>query len=195
MDAQIEKVLRDLEEEDARDRTDGTSRKLRLRAVTPEAGRFLHLIVKLTSAQRILEAGTSSGYSTIWLASAARETGATVTTLEIDPAKIERARRSLAAAGLDDVVTIVEGDANETVQSTPGSFDFIFLDIEKELYDGLLNPLVEKLRPGGILIADNLLSHAEDLATFREHAEAHPELECQLIPIPKGELLCRKKTR
>ena len=127
--------------------------------------------------------------------SAARETGASVTTLEIDPAKIERARRSLAAAGLDDVVTIVEGDANETVRSTPGSFDFIFLDIEKELYHGLLNPLVDKLRPGGVLIADNLLSHAEDLATFKEHAEAHPDLECQLIPIPKGELLCRKKTK
>ncbi|MFQ5474050.1 MAG: O-methyltransferase, partial [Dehalococcoidia bacterium] len=128
------------------------------------------------------------------LASAAWETGATVTTLEIDPAKIERARQSLAAAGLDDIVTIIEGDANETLQSTPGSFDFIFLDVEKELYDGLLDPLVDKLRPGGVLIADNLLSHAEDLASFRRHAEAHPDLECQLIPIPKGELLCRKKT-
>ena len=195
MDARIEKVLRDLQEEDTRDRVDGTSQALRLRAVTPEAGRFLHLMVKLTSAERILEAGTSGGCSTIWLASATRETGATVTTLEIDPAKIARARRSLAAAGLDDVVTIIEGDANETLQSTPGSFDFIFLDVEKELYDGLLNPLIEKLRPGGVLIADNLLSHADDLATFKEHAEAHPDLECQLVPIPKGELLCRKKTK
>jgi predicted O-methyltransferase YrrM len=195
MDAQIEQVLRSLEEEDARDRVDGTSRKLRLRAVTPEAGRFLHLIVKLISAQRILEVGTSGGYSTIWLASAARETGATVTTLEIDPAKIERARRSLSAAGLDDIVAIIEGDANVTVQKTLGLFEFIFLDVEKELYDGLLDPLVDKLRPGGVLIADNLLSHANDLATFKEHAEAHPDLECQLVPIQKGELLCRKKTQ
>ena len=76
MDARIEKVLRDLQEEDTRDRVDGTSQALRLRAVTPEAGRFLHLMVKLTSAERILEAGTSGGCSTIWLASAARETGA-----------------------------------------------------------------------------------------------------------------------
>jgi len=193
VNAQVEATLRRIEEEDGRDREDGTPRKLRLRAITREVGEFLHLTIKLIDAKRILEVGTSGGYSTIWLADAARETGGRVTTLELDPAKIERARPNIADAGLSDVVAMVEGDAREMAAALGDAFDFVFLDVEKEYYDELLDPLVAVLRPGGVLVADNLLSHAEDLAGFRVHAESHPDLECVLIPIPKGELLCRKR--
>jgi len=185
-------VLRRLEEEDRRDREDDTPQARRLRSVSPEVWQFLHLLVKIAGARSILEIGTSGGYSTIALATAARETGGRVTTLEIDPAKIERAGRNLAEAGVDDLVTIREGDALQALPSLDGPFDIIFLDFEKELYLEALNPLVDLLRPGGLLVADNLLSHAEDLASFRQAAESHPELECLLVPIPRGELLCRK---
>lgn len=195
MDSRAQEVLRRLEEEDASDRTDGTPRAQRLRSVTPEVGRLLHLLVKLTGAREILEIGTSGGYSTIWLASAAREPGGRVTTLEIDPKKIKRARRNLADAGVEDIVAIVEGDARRTVETLEGPFDLVFLDAEKDLYLDLLKRLVGLLRPGGVLVADNLLSHAEELAPFRHAAEAQPELECVLIPIPRGELLCRKRDR
>lgn len=188
-----EEVLRRLEEEDGRDRADGTSVARRLRSVTPEVGRFLHLLVKLAGARRLLEVGTSGAYSTIWLATAARETGGHVTTLELLPEKIARARQNLAAAGVDDMVTIVEGDARQTLSTLAGPFDFAFLDTEKELYLPLLEPLVALLAPGGVLVADNLLSHAEALAPFRQAAESHAELECVLVPIPRGELLCRKR--
>ena len=194
MDQRAQAVLHRLEEEDRRDRVDGTSRSLRLRAVTPEVGRFLHVLVKLAGALRILEVGTSCGCSTIWLATAARETGGGVTTLELDPAKIERARLNFAAAGVDDIVTVVEGDAHKTLRTLRGPFDFAFLDAEKEIYRDLLEPLIALLRPGGALVADNVLSHAEDLATFREAAESHPKLECVLVPIPRGELMCRKRS-
>ena len=194
MDERAEAVLRRLHEEDSRDRVDGTPRSRRLRAVTPEVGRFLHLLVKLAGAQRVLEVGMSGGCSTIWLATAARETGGRVTTLELDHAKIDRARRNLAAAGVDDIVTIVEGDAHRTLGTLKGPFDFAFLDTEKELYVDFLQPLVSLLRPGGALIADNVLSHAEELASFREAAESHPDLECVLVPIPRGELVCRKRS-
>ncbi|OGO50777.1 MAG: hypothetical protein A2148_03550 [Chloroflexi bacterium RBG_16_68_14] len=193
MDERAAAVLRRLEEEDRRDRADGTPRERRLRSVTPEVGAFLNLLVKIAGARRILEVGTSGGYSTVWLATAAGETGGHVTTLEIDPAKIERARRSLSDAGMDDLVTIVEGDGRQTLATLDGPFDLAFLDTEKELYLDFLEPLVRLLRPGGLLVADNLLSHADDLAGFREAAESHPELECVLIPIPRGELLCRKR--
>ena len=129
-----------------------------------------------------------------WLATAAAETGGHVTTLEIDPAKIERARRNLSDAGVDELVTILEGDAHNTLATLEMPYDLAFLDAEKEAYADFLKPAVRLLRPGGLLIADNLLSHAEELAGFREAAESHPELECVLIPIQRGELLCRKRS-
>lgn len=164
-----------------------------MRSVTPEVGRFLHLLVKLMGAREILEVGTSGGYSTIWLASAARQTNGRVTTLELLPAKIECARHNFAAAGLQDIITIVEGDAHQTITTLEGPFDLAFLDAEKEFYLDFLEPLVRLLRPGGVLIADNLLSHAAALAPFRQAAESHPDLECLLVPIPRGELLARKR--
>lgn len=193
MNERLALVLKRLEAEDRADRSDGTPRERRLRAVTPEVGRFLNIFAKAVGARRILEVGTSGGYSTLWLADAARETGGSVTTLEIDPAKVERAQRNLTEAGADGLVTIVPGDAREMVATLEPGFDFVFLDAEKELYLELLEPLVRLLRPGGALVADNLLSHAEELAAFREAAERHPELECVLVPIPRGELLCRKR--
>jgi predicted O-methyltransferase YrrM len=193
VDERLARVLKRLEAEDRADRSDGTPRERRLRAVTPDVGRFLNILAKAIGARRILEVGTSGGYSTLWLADAARETGGSVTTLEIDPAKVDRAQRNLAEAGADGLVAVVPGDARETIAALEPGFGFIFLDAEKELYLELLDPLVRLLRPGGVLVADNLLSHAEELAAFREAAEGHPELECVLVPIPRGELLCRKR--
>jgi len=193
VDERAAEVVRRLEEEDRSDRAAGTPRKERLRSVTPEVGAFLNLLVKIAGARRILEVGTSGGYSTLWLATAARETGGHVTTLEMDGAKIERARRNLSDAGVDVLVTILEGDAHQTLLALEGSFDLAFLDAEKEDYPAFLEPLVRLLRPGGLLVADNLLSHAEELAGFREAAESHPELECVLVPVPRGELVCRKR--
>ncbi|HXF52133.1 MAG TPA: O-methyltransferase [Dehalococcoidia bacterium] len=195
MEQRLARVLRRLEREDREERERGVPQHLRLRAVTPEVGRFLNLMTKAIGARRILEIGTSGGYSTLWLADAARETGGAVTTLELDPAKVERARRTFVDAGVDRLVTVVPGDARETLATLEPGFDLVFLDAEKDLYLELLEPLVRLLRPGGLLIADNLLSHADDLAAFRQAAERHPELDCVLVPIPRGELLCRKRIR
>ena len=187
-------VLRRLEDEDRADRSDGTPQSGRLRAISPEVGRFLQLLVKIGRTQRLLEIGTSGGYSTITLALALRETGCTITSLELDPAKVERAGRNLAEAGVEGIVTVREGDALAMLTGLgSGSFDFVFLDFEKELYLQALEPIVRVLAPCGLLVADNLLSHADDLAEFRAAAETHPELECVLIPIPRGELVCRKR--
>ncbi len=193
MDRQAGDVLRRLAEEDSLDRVDGTPRQLRLRAVTADVGQFLRLLVKLTDARHILEIGTSGGYSTIWLASAARETGGRVTTLELDAAKVERAQENLAQASLDGVVTIVEGDAHETLEALEGPFDLAFLDADKEFYLDFLEPVAGLLRTGGVLIADNVLSHADDLAAFRAAAESRADLECVLVPFLRGELLCLKR--
>jgi len=182
-------VLRTLEVQDARERESGTPRTERLRQVTPEVGRFLHTLVLATRPGSLLEIGTSGAYSTIWLAAAARETGAVVTTLEIDPIKVAAGRKNLAAAGLAETVTIVEGDALQYLRSRQDPLDFAFLDAEKEDYETYLELLVPLLTIGGLLVADNLLSHSEDLTGFSRSALDDERLSGLVVPIGRGELL------
>lgn len=193
LDARARAVLTGLEAEDARERKEGKDRRERLRQIAPEVGPFLHTLVLATTPQRILEIGTSGGYSTIWLATAARVISASVTTLEIDPAKVRRAEANLREAGVDDVATIVEGDAFAYLEGGPDRFQFAFLDAEKEDYDRFLDPVIDLLPAGGLLVADNLTSHAEELAGFRARAESHPRLASTVVvPIGRGELLAVK---
>jgi predicted O-methyltransferase YrrM len=160
-----------------------------LRQVTPDVGLYLHTLVLAARPQTIVEIGTSGGYSTIWLASAARQTGARVTTLEIDPMKVEAAREGLSDAGLTDVATVVEGDAFAYLRTRQDPAGFIFLDAEKEDYLAFLALLVPLLPVGGLLVADNLTSHAEELAEFREAALSDPRLSGLVVPVGRGELL------
>ncbi len=140
----------------------------------------------------ILEIGTSGGYSTAWLATAARSVGATVTTLEIDPVKVQRATSNLREAVVDDIVTIVQGDAFDYLRDRRKPIDFVFLDAEKEDYVRFLELIVPRLPAGGLLVADNLISHADDLAQFRRRAESDPRLAAVIVPIGRGELLAAK---
>ena len=178
-----------LEQRDAEERDKGVAREERLRQVTPDVGRFLHTLVLAAKPRTILEMGTSGGYSTIWLASAARGIGARVVTLEIDSAKVRLARETLRDAGVEDVASIVEGDAFEYLRRQPEPFDFVFLDAEKEDYEAFLEIVVPLLPVGGVLVADNLISHAEDLAGFLERALSDPRLSAVVVPIGRGELL------
>ncbi len=185
-------VMARLEAQDAAERERDTPRAERLRQVSPEVGRFLHTIVLARRPRTIVEIGTSWGYSTIWLSLAARQVGATVTTLEIDPKKVAAATANLREAGLGSVATIVEGDAAAYLRARNEPFDFAFLDAEKEDYAAYLDMVVPLLAPGGVLVADNLLSHAEDLAPFRERALGDEQLSGLVVPIGRGELLAVK---
>ena len=192
IDARARAVLDELERHDAREREQGAPRHERLRQVTPEVGRFLHTLVLATRPRSIVEIGTSGGYSTVWLATAARAVGAGVVTLEIDPVKVLRATASLRGAGVDGVATIVEGDAFAYLSERREPIDFVFLDAEKEDYAAFLELIVPLLPPGGLLVADNLTSHADDLAEFRRRAESDPRLSAVVVPIGRGELVAAK---
>jgi caffeoyl-CoA O-methyltransferase len=185
-------VLDKLERQDTSERERGVSRMERLRQVTPDVGRFLHTLVLAKRPREIVEIGASGGYSTLWLATAARAVGASLTTLEIDPAKVRRATDSLRNAGFEDDVTIVEGDAFAYLRQRAEPIDFVFLDAEKEDYVAFLDLIIPLLFPGGLLVADNLTSHAEDLAEFRRLAEADPRLSALVLPIGRGELLAAR---
>jgi caffeoyl-CoA O-methyltransferase len=181
-----------LEAIDLRDRTDGTPHSKRLRQVPPETGRFIAILAAAAPEGPCIEIGTSAGYSTLWLALAARATNRKVVTVEIDGAKVALARQTLAAAGVEDVVNLVHGDALAHLPHTR-DIGFCFLDAEKDIYDPCFDLVVPRLAPGGILVADNAISHERELRPMLDRALADPRLDSVLVPIGTGDLICRKK--
>ncbi len=187
---QVRVVMDRLEVQDAADRDDGTPQSKRLRQIRPEVGRLLLALTLSIRARSIVEVGTSAGYSTLWFAVAADRTGGRVTTFEVDPDKIAIARRTFADAGVADRVEQRAGDGRAGLEAIPaGSADLVFLDAEKDLYEAMLEPAIRALRPGGFLVADNLISHESALAGFRDRALADARLSGLVVPIGRGELV------
>jgi predicted O-methyltransferase YrrM len=131
----------------------------------PEEGRFLYLIARANNAKRIVEFGCSFGISTVYLAAAARENRGSVLTTEFEPMKVAGARENLSSAGLADVVTVLEGNALETLQNIEGPIDLLFLDGMKHLYLSVLELLRQRLRLGAVILADNV-----DMPSARPYA-------------------------
>jgi predicted O-methyltransferase YrrM len=160
--------------------------------ITPDTGRLLWILVRVSGARRILEVGTSNAYSTLWLADAARAAGGRVITLEQNPDKVRLARENLAKAELDRYVEIREGPAVDTLASLPGPFDLVFLDADLPSYLTYLELAVPRLVTGGLLVADNVVSHAGELGDYLGRVKRHPELFSVTVPIGKGEEISLK---
>ncbi len=184
--------MAELEARDAKDRDDGTPQLERLRQVPPETGRFIALWAAAAPKGSIIEVGTSAGYSTLWLALACRATGRTLTTFEILPEKARLARETFERAEVLDVVQFVESDYFQHDVEVD-QVAFCFLDAEKEVYEACYEAIVPKLVPGGILIADNAISHPEVLSAMLDRALVDPRVDSMIVPIGKGELVCRKR--
>jgi predicted O-methyltransferase YrrM len=176
------------DENDARE----TERPRRMLNITPDTGRLLWILIRTLRATRILEVGTSNAYSTIWLADAARATGGRVVTLERDPDKVRLARENLGRAGVAQWVEVREGPAAETLAALPGPFDLVFLDADRSSYRAYLELAVPRLVPGGLLVADNVVSHRSELEDFLARVKAHPELMSVTVPVGKGEEIAFK---
>jgi predicted O-methyltransferase YrrM len=155
--------------------------------ITPDTGRLLWILVRQSRATRLLEVGTSNAYSTIWLADAARETGGRVVTLERSPDKIREARENLARSGLQDRVEIRQGPAAETLATLPGPFDFVFLDADRPSYLTYLERVASRVVPGGLLVADNVVSHRHELEAYLGRVKSDPAWFSVTVPIGKGE--------
>lgn len=186
---QLRTVMAELQARDAADRVDDTPHETRLRAIGPETGQFLLTLAVATRARIIVEVGTSGGYSTLWLALAAARNGGRVTTFEMHPAKLAIARRTFAAARVERVVDLRAGDGGEGLAGFAGVADLVFIDSEKDDYVRLLGLAIAALRPGGLLVADNLTSHASALEEFRALALADPRLSGLVVPIGSGEFV------
>jgi len=180
-----------LEELDARHRAEELEGFKRLRQVPPATGRFIALLCAGAPAGACLEIGTSGGYSGLWLSLACRATGRTLITHELADAKIEIATETFKAAGVDDIVEIVPGDAREHLAKYE-DVGFCFLDAEKDTYDECYELVVPNLVRGGVLVADNVISHEEMLKPWVEKNLADGRVDALVVPIGSGELVVRK---
>ena len=162
-------------------------------SVPPDTGRFLHVLVQVAKPKRILEIGMFHGYSTIWIGLAAREVGARITTLELEAEKIAVAEANFAKAGLADVITVIQGDGKQTLASLAGPYDLVFLDAAKEDYAAYFDLIYPRLSPGGVIVADNAVSHGEYLEEYFSKVRNHPNCVSVLVPIGTGEEVTYKK--
>jgi predicted O-methyltransferase YrrM len=198
MDSAVEAVLREYEIRAERENRliDGlTPEEFRSRrdefllSVGPETGRLANMLAKQAGARVLLEIGTSFGYSTLWLAEAARSTGGRLITLEIQEEKQEQARRALHQAGLLSHVDLRLGDAPTLLAALDTNVDFVLLDLWKDLYIPCFDRFYPRLNPGALIIADNMLypetARAHAIA-YRAHIRQKPVIESVLLPVGSG---------
>ena len=186
LDDAVRAVLARLEAEDADERARKVPREQRARQVARTTGQFLFALVAPQQGCEVLEIGGSRAYSTIWLASGARYFGGRVLSLENDPAKCDAWRRNVAEAGLEEWAELIEGDAFETLATLEDVFDVCFLDAEKDDYERLFQLARDKLEPGALVVADNVLSHEESLGAYSRARQADPTLESVTVPLDRG---------
>ena len=184
--------MRRLEAVDERDRIDGTPRMKRLRQIPPETGKFLALLAANAPDGSIVEIGTSAGYSTLWLALAAMETGRSITTFELLPEKAAMARCTFRDAGVDGVIELIEGDALAHLESF-AEIAFCFLDAEKEVYRACYEAVIPRMMSGGYFVADNAINHRATLQPMIDAVLADERGDAMVAPVGKGLLLCRKR--
>jgi predicted O-methyltransferase YrrM len=170
--------------------------------VDPETARLLRSLVLATGARRVLEIGTAIGYSAIWMAQVLPDAGQLIS-MELDPERAATARGNFKRAGLDRKVSVIVGDASRFLHKVAGPFDVIFQDGDKRLYEPLLSGLIDRLRPGGVLVSDNVLwdgevvegfvtaprrdpASTEALRAYNRRLAAEPRLLTTILPLGDG---------
>jgi predicted O-methyltransferase YrrM len=186
LDARVLQVLSRLEAEDAEERERGVPVPERSRQVARTTGQFLFSLVAPMNDCGVLELGASRGYSTIWWAAGVRMFSGRVLSLEHDPRKAEAWRRNVADAGLEEWAELLEGDAFQTLSQVEDVFDVVFIDAEKGDYERLFALAREKVEPGAVIVADNVLSHSETLGAYSAARQADPSLVSTTVPLDRG---------
>lgn len=186
MKAAVWELLTEIErkgnENDARE----ADRARKMLNLEPETAQLLSILVRSSGAKRVLEIGTSNGYSTIWLAAAVAETGGRVTSIERSADKQAMARENLRRAGLSEQVELKLGDATAAVRELPGPFDFVFFDADRLSAPEQLKILVPKLASQALIAADNVLSHPGEIAGYLSAIAELKDFEHVVVPVGKG---------
>jgi predicted O-methyltransferase YrrM len=163
-----------------------TDRARRMLNLEPETARLLSILARSARARRVLEIGTSNGYSTIHLASAVAETDGKVISIERSADKQAMARENLLRAGLLDYVDLRLGEATAIVRELAGPFDFVFFDADRTSAPEQLQLLVPKLAPAVLVLADNVLSHPAEIAGYLAAVESLEDFDHLVVPVGKG---------
>ena len=167
-----------------------TERAACWRNLHPDSAALIALLVRAKQARKVLEVGTSNGYSTLWLADAVRDTGGSLRTLEIDKARKKAARQNLREAKLDDFVRMEVCDAGDFLRDYPKYFDVVLLDADRSQYTAYWPHLQRILtKPGSLLVVDNVLSHADEVQAFIALVEADKNFSSMVLDIGAGLLL------
>src|SRR5271157_3870373 len=179
-----------LEQIDRNDRSDGTALLKRLRQIPPETGKFLAILAASSPNGRFLEIGTSAGYSALWISLACAIKNCKLTTYEILDDKFKFARETFREANVTQYIESIHADALQDLAHID-KIGFCFLDAEKDVYDKCYDAIVPNLVTGGILVADNAINHYETLKTMIGKAFSDNRVDALVVPIGKGELVCR----
>ena len=183
--------MRELEQMDSIERRGAMAHFDRLRQIPSGTGRFLALMAATSPEGELIDLGTSGGYSALWISLACRALGRGLTTFEIAEAKVALATETFLVAGVDDIVSIVLGDAREHLRGQ-SDVAFCFLDVEKDFYEECYEAVIPNMVSGGLLVADNVISHAGDLSGFLDRAESDERMDTMVAPVGEGVLLARR---
>lgn len=185
-DGHIRNLLQELHEAGQRNDEETLERSQKMLNLEPETAHFLYLLLRSSQRKHILEIGTSNGYSTIWLAWAAAQNGGHVVSIDRYEQKHILADSNLRKAELRDMVNLIVGDASAIVTKLPGPFDCVFFDADRISAPQQLSLLVPKLTPGALVLADNVISHPQEIAGYLAAIHAMPQFDHIVVPIGKG---------
>src|SRR5579862_8983160 len=186
MDANLRAFLHELEETGQHNDVQEQDRAYKMLNLEPETAHFLSILIRSSHRTRLLEIGTSNGYSTIWLAWATQVFGGHLTSIDRSQHKHILADENLRRAGLRDTVTLISGDATQIVADLPGPFDCIFFDADRFSAPAQLALLLPKLTPDALLLADNVNSHPNEIAGYLKAIADLPDFDHTVLPVGKG---------
>ncbi len=185
-DINIRAFLTELYEKGKQNDAQVQERSKKMLNLEPDTARFLHILIQSTRRRCVLEIGTSNGYSTIWLAWAIAANGGQIISIDREERKQVLADANLRQVGLRQVVDLKCGDATETVLGLPGPFDCVFFDADRYSAPAQLGLLLPKLAPDVLLLADNVISHPDEIAGYLKALESLPQFERVILPVGKG---------
>ena len=166
------------------------SRGSKMLNITSDTGELLALLVQTRGAQAVLEIGTSNGYSTLWLAEAVKRLDGRVTTIERDEKKISLAEANFQRAGLSPWIILLAGEVGSLLPSLPtAGYQLIFLDSDRQHYQGWWPEIQRLLAPRGLLVVDNAISHESEMRDWMAQVRRDPDFLTSLVPVGKGEFL------
>jgi predicted O-methyltransferase YrrM len=186
MEPQLLELLAELEAEGRANDARENDRAKKLLNLERDTAHLISIMIRAGGRTRILEIGTSNGYSTIWLAWSGRMTGGRVWSIDRDPVKHKSADANLRRAALRERVELLTGDATEIVKGLPGPFDVVFFDADRVSAPVQLRLLLPKLTVGALVLADNALSHPEEIADYLAAVQTLPAFEHVIVPVGKG---------